>query len=218
MDTNVMIEEQQKKYKGRVTTLKYNEDVNKLVDYDKEEKYRDIIPERVCMVFDMDGTLTEPWFGEESPDFYRSEEDAVLRSRIASTYTYVKPLPYVEQFLSECKNSYPSKVDFKCLTRIVNGKEYLDKVSYIKDTFSDFDFEVLGAISEEDKMIYLKKIADGTYDRVYYFDDTIGTLNLVGTLKTETFILCCHSTAMLTRTVPQLHKAWQIEKKLSKKY
>lgn len=197
----------------------FKEDKGRILEHEKDKIYKPKPSELVCMIFDMDGTLTEPWFGVESPDFYKDERDAVLRSSQGNTYEFVQPLPYVEEFLSACEHSALARVDFKCLTRIVNGKEYLDKVDYLKITFPNTNFEVLGAISEEDKLIYLEQIANsGKYSKVFYFDDTIGTLNQVGNLVTDTFILCCHSTAMLTRTVPHLHKAWRIEKSLAEEW
>lgn len=164
----------------------------------------------MTLVFDMDGTLTEPWYGEKSPLFYVNETDAVLRARTESAYKYVKPLPYVKDFLDSCIEFYgEGYVAFKSLTRIVNGKEYQDKVEYFKDYFDKYNFEILGAISEEDKLIYLKDIADKS--RVIYFDDTIGTLNKVNDLDTKHFILSCHSTAMLMHDIKQIDKAWYLE-------
>lgn len=161
----------------------------------------------MILVFDMDGTLTEPWYGEKSPIFYQDEKDTVLRSLISNTYEYVKPLPYVEKFLESCNKYYKGKVQFKVLTRIMNGKEYMDKVKYIKKTFPNTNFEVYGAISEDDKIIYLESL--GTNSKVIYFDDTVATICKANQVDN---VFGVHSTSMLMHSIEDIDKAFELEK------
>ena len=163
----------------------------------------------MIIVFDVDGTLVEPWYGKDFPDFYRDEADAIMRSTFSDTYEYVKILPHVVYFISDCKTYFGENVDFRSLTTIVNGQEYVDKVEKITKGLPDIKI-IEGVCKDEDKLVYLQYLADK--DEVMYFDDSMSLLCKAEQLTTKCGILCFHSMSMLVRSPKELYAAFKLHK------
>lgn len=174
-------------------------------------------------LFDMDGTITEPWYGETAPDFYEDLADMTMRSYTENTYKFVRPLPCALDFIKKIEKYHENhtKPTFAVLTTIVNGKEYVDKVEYLSKNFKDtdgnalFDIDrVYGVVSNENKVEVINALL--TEDDVVFFDDTIGILNEVRAKCNSSVCqyyhcLALHSTALYMRTMEDIVTAFETE-------
>jgi hypothetical protein len=163
--------------------------------------------------FDMDGTVVEAWYGEYTPAFYLNDEDAATRGVFGNIYEYVKPLPYVNDFLADILLEDPKAI-FVLISRLSSGKEFVEKIPFILDKFKDADSHsyfkeenIFGTVKDEDKWYILQHFAK--QDDVVYFDDTLSTLSYIAQ-KSETMlpagrrIFGVHSTSIYMRTPKEI--------------
>lgn len=172
--------------------------------------------------FDVDGTITDMWFGEHCPDFYIGAEDAAIKAyKVKNLYEYVKPLKHVLEFMNNIKK-YDSNARFVVVTRISNSKEYKDKKNFIKNNFIDEEGnqyfnknDIYGTVSNEDKKYILNMLAEQS--GVIYFDDSLSIINEINTEwvnklrveSTDNYVLCVHAMSLLTKTVKEILHAYE---------
>ncbi len=172
----------------------------------------------MILLFDMDGTLTEPWYGKNLPHFYANPTDVVTRSTISNTYQYVRVLPHIPKFLESAKSFFDLldiPLELGVVSRIVNGKEYLDKVDYLTRELGFESENIYGAISEEDKLTWIEYKAN--QDEVIYFDDTISTLNKISAnVNAKNHVMVVHAMSLLVRDIQEIYNAYIAEQTMPK--
>ena len=164
----------------------------------------------MIFAFDLDGTLCEAWYGEESPDFYHSKDDTETRALKEDCYRHVKPLPQAIRFLESC----PEGSRFVVLSRIYSGHEYEQKKAYLERCFVNPNDgrpffapeDIYGTTNDTQKCLTLSMLAKDNNDDVIYFDDDIALVCWLNTSE-ETGdkdiahrILALHSSSLGIRT------------------
>ena len=164
----------------------------------------------MIFAFDLDGTLCEAWYGEESPDFYHSEDDTETRALKEDCYRHVKPLPQAIRFLESC----PEGSRFVVLSRIYSGHEYEQKKAYLERCFINpkdgrpfFSPEdIYGSTTGTQKYMTLCMLSKDSKEDVIYFDDDISLVCWINSTRrhdddgTGLQILALHSSSLGIRT------------------
>lgn len=160
-------------------------------------------------IFDLDGTLCDCWYAENSIGLYKDGPDMVLRSIDDDTYRYARPIKAAQDLIQEIRKN---EGIVKVLTRTVAGHEYVNKVNFLTKYYGIEQEQVIGVLSEDEKVVYINAMMhSGKYEGLCYFDDSIAFLSVLRNdciLEFDGAILenikLFHSSSIINRTFEEL--------------